>query len=253
MSNVNKLSKSIKPDAPKVRTGTLVSYVGSYATVNIDGAELLLPMLDSVNTSVPVGSIMVVQVFAGTGYVIGSLNNTDRAPSGAFTGSYANAPVPKPSNLGFSYTNFSPRQVGTYSVGVIPFVLNSTSSLSSSGGSETAAFWFYGTNAFSSLVGKTLQSVEVYVSPLQSANDSYPLSYVSHTSATRPSTTFSYGAAGSQNASQSGWVTLPSGFVTELGSNLNNWGVGFQVNGFTQTASQRASAPYGTIRVGWTN
>jgi hypothetical protein len=253
MSNSNKLSKAIKPAGPKIRTGTLVSYVGSYATVNVDGTELLLPMLDSVNTSVPVGSVMVVQVFGGSGYVIGSLNNTDRAPSGAFTGSYLNAPVPKPSNLGFNYTNFSSRQVGTYSVGALPFVLNSTTALSSNANSETAAFWFYGANAFSSLVGKTLQSVEVYVSPLQSANDSYPLSYVSHTSATRPSTTFSYGAAGSQNAFQSGWVTLPSAFVTELASNLNNWGVGFQVNGINQTASQRASAPYGTIRVGWTN
>lgn len=253
MSNSNKLSKAIKPAGPKIRTGILVSYVGSYATVNVDGTELLLPMLDSVNTSVPVGSVMVVQVFGGTGYVIGSLNNTDRAPSGAFTGSYANAPVPKPSNFGFSYTNFSPRQVGTYSVGALPYTLNSTSSLSSSGNAETAAFWFYGTNAFSSLVGKTLETVEVYVSPLQNADDRYPLSYVSHTSATRPTTTFSFGSAGSQNSSQSGWVSLPTAFATQLASNLNGWGVGFLVNGINQTASQRASAPYGTLRIGWTN
>lgn len=246
------LAKVVKaPSGPKVKTGVLVSYVGSYATVNIEGSELLLPMLDSVDTAVPVGSTVVCQVFGSSGYVIGSLNNANRAPSGAFTGSYSNAPVPRPSNLGYSYTNFTARQYGTFNTDVIPFTVTSTTATFANG-SGNAGFWFYGSNAFSSLIGKNIQSVEVYISPLQVAEDSYPLTFYPHRAATRPSTTFVIGS-GTSTASSSGWLTLSNTIVNDFKTNLSAWGVGFSVSGVTQTATLRAPAPYGTLRVGWTN
>lgn len=244
------LSKAITPSGPKVKTGVLVSYVGSYATVNIDGAELLLPMLDSVDTAVPVGSTVVVSVHGNTGYVIGSLNNQSRTASGAFTGSYANGPVPRPSNLGYQYTNFSARQVGTFNIDALPFTLTSTTAVFADPNGN-AGFWFYGTNAFSSLAGKTIQSLEVYISPLLGASDAYPIYMLDHYANTRPTTTFSGGSAYQAN-SKSGWVTLDNTFLTEFRSNYaTGFGVGFRTS--TTYATLRASAPYGTLRVGWTN
>jgi hypothetical protein len=208
-------------------------------------------MLDSVDTAIPVGSTVVCQVHGQTGYIIGSLNNTSRTPSGAFSGNYLNAPVPRPSNLGFSYTNFSARQVGTFGIGQLPFTVVSTTALSANGNSEHAGFWFYGANAFSSLYGKTIETVEIFVSPLVLESDSYPVTFFPHYSATRPSTTFALGSP-NQNSSNSGWVTLSTSFVNDLKVNLNAWGIGFLVSGLNQTANLRPAAPYGTLRVGWT-
>lgn len=245
------LAKAVKPAGPKIKTGILVSYVGAYATVNIEGAELLMPMLDSVDTAVPVGSTVVCQVYGGTGYVIGALGNANRTASGTFTGSYYNPPVPRPSNLGYQYTNFTARQIGTFNTAALPYTVTSTTTLfaDNTGSTTNTGYWFYGANAFSSLTGKTIQSVEIYVSPFLLDTNTYPMTFISHKAATRPSTTFTQGI-GSTNSSMSGWVTLGTDFVNELKTNLSAWGVGFISN---TTANLRPSAPYGTLRVGWTN
>lgn len=249
MSKTNKLAKQLKPAGPKIKTGILVSYTGASATVNIDGSELLLPMLDSISTTAPIGSTVVCSVNGASGYIIGTLNNTSRTASGSYTGSYWNPPVPKPSNLGYSYTNFMPAQVGTFNIQVVPFTVTSTTTLFANGNPGDAGFWFYGTNAFSSLTGKNIQSVEVYMSPLLLDTNTYPLTVISHKAATRPATTFTLGI-GSQNSSASGWVNLGSDFVNELKTSLTAWGVGFSS---LTTANLRPNTPYGTLRVGWTN
>lgn len=249
MSAKKSLSKAVKPAGPKIKTGILVSYVGSYATVNIEGSDLLLPMLDSVDTAVPVGSTMVCQVFGSTGYVIGSLNNTSRTASGAFTGNYLNAPVPRPSSLGFQYTNFTARQFGTFQTQTIPFTVTSTTQTFADVNGNTG-YWFYGTNAFSSLNGRNIQTIEVFLSPMIGANDSYPLFVTDHYAATRPSTTFLQGG-GYQSVSRSGWITLDNTILNDFKANFNTgFGVGFYSN---TVANLRPAAPYGTLRVGWTN
>lgn len=250
MSAKKKLAKAVKPASPKIKTGILVSYVGSYATVNIEGSDLLLPMLDSVDTAVPVGSTMVCQVYGSSGYVIGSLNNTSRIASDSHTGSYYNPPVPKPSTLGYNYTNFSARQYGTFNIDILPFTVTSTAQTFADA-TGNAGYWFYGTNAFTSLSSKTIQSIEVFLSPIVNSSDSYPIYMLDHSATTRPSTTFTQ-LRGFQTVSKSGWVTLDSTILADFKANyLSGFGVGFRTG--VNQATLKASAPYGTLRVGWTN
>jgi hypothetical protein len=243
MANV--LAKAVKNDTPKVKTGVLVNYNGYLATVAIEGQQLTLPMMDSVSSTVAVGSTVVCQVFGKSGYVIGSLNTVSRTSSGAWTGGISNPPVPKPSTAGYGYSNFSPTNRGAYDDNSGLFT-TATSVFTQS--ATTGGAWFYGTGAFSSLAGKTVQSIEVYLPPLTSGE--YPLNVAYHLRATRPT-----GVAGFSGSpvtrNSSGWVALPTAWNSILQSNLNGFGVGITTN--TNTATIANALPFGTLRIGWSN
>jgi hypothetical protein len=238
------LAKTVKKDVPKVKTGVLVSYVGSLATVAIDGQQMTLPMLDSVSSTIAVGSTVVCQVYGNSGFVIGSVNTVSRTASAAWTGGFSNPPVPRPSNRGYGYSNFSPVSRGAYDD---TSGLFSAASSTFTQSSTTGGAWFYGTGAFSSLAGRTVQSIEVYLPPLTSG--AYPLNMAYHTYATRP--TGIAGLTSPTARSSSGWVALPTAWNTVLQSNLNAFGVGISTG--TNTAVISNALPYGTLRIGWSN
>jgi len=241
---IQSFSKQVSKDAPVVRTGILQSYNGYIAQVAIDGNVLNLPMLDSVSATIPVGSTVVCQVFGASGYVIGSVNTVSRTASTTWTGGFGNPPVPKPSNAGLTFTTFAVKQAATWGT---PGTLTSTTVLTQD--TESVGAWFYGANAFSSLAGKTIKSLEVYLPALKNTTDAYPLKFNYHTSAARASYSPSFSGT-TQTISSSGWVTLSSSFVTGLSSNLSAFGLG--ISG-TPTASISGAAPFGTLRIGWSN
>jgi hypothetical protein len=238
-------AQSLKPSVPRVKTGVLVSYTGSLATVAIEGQQMTLPMLDSVSTTIAVGSTVVCQVYGNSGFIIGSVNTVSRSASGAWTGGFSNPPVPKPSTQGFGYSNFSPIGLGAYDDTSGTFSA-ATSSFTQS--STTGGAWFFGASAFSSLSSRTIQSIEVYLPPLTSG--SYPLNVAYHLYATRPG-----GVAGFSGTpvtrSASGWVALPTTWNSVMQSNLTKFGVGISTS--TNTAVISNGLPYGTLRIGWSN
>jgi hypothetical protein len=241
MAGLSTLTK--RDDVPKLATGVLVSYTGSLATVNIRGQQLTLPMLDSVSSSIAVGSTVLCQVNKNSGFVIGSVNTVSRTTSAAWTGGFSNPPVPRPSTQGIYYSNISPNArrgyddfSGTFSGSPPSFTQNDVS-----GGA-----WFYGSTAFSSLSGKTLVSLEVYLPALSSGT--YPLAMAYHLYANPPGGLGGFGSV-PVNRSGSGWVSLPSTWVTTLASNLSGFGVGVTTS--TNTAVISNALPYGTLRIGW--
>lgn len=236
-------AKAVKKDVPRVKTGVLVSYNGYQATVAIEGQQMTLPVLDSVSTTIAVGSTVVCQVYGNSGFVIGSVNTVSRSASGAWTGGFSNPPVPRPSTKGYGYTNFSWSQVGAYD--------DSAGTFSAAGSTFTQSLttggaWFYGSGAFNSLSGRTIQSIEVYLPPLSSG--AYPLKLSYHLYGTRPA---NGGFPVSVSRSTSGWVTLPTDWNAILQANLANFGVGITTS--TNTAVISNSLPYGTLRIGWSN
>jgi hypothetical protein len=237
------LAKTVKKEGPKVKTGTLVSYSGYLATVSIEGQQMTLPMMDSVSTTIPVGSTVVCQVYGNSGFVIGSVNTVSRTTSAAWTGGFSNPPVPRPSSKGYGYSNFSPTQTGAYD--------DSAGSFSAAGSTftqstTTGGAWFYGSGAFTSLSTRTVQSIEVYLPPLTSG--AYPLNLAYHLYGTRPA----LGGMNSPTArSASGWVTLPTAWNSVLQANLSNFGVGVTTGSNTAVISN--ALPYGTLRIGWSN
>ena len=237
------VNQRINPETTKVKTGILQSYSGTLAQVNIDGNTLNLPMLDTIGTPA-VGSTVVCQVFGSTGYVIGTLNTNSRSASGFWTGGVNNPPVPNPSIPAASYSTFLPTQNGAWDSGA---ALWSAGAFAQNNTGPNGAAWFYGAGAFSSLTGKTLISLEVYISGLLSG--AYPLNFTYHTLSVR-GTTNSGGLDSNATAqrSTSGWVSLPPAFVTALSANLSAFGVGIYGG---QAASLNPALPYGTLRIGW--
>lgn len=241
MADLSTLTK--RDDVPKLATGVLVSYTGSLATVNIRGQQLTLPMLDSVSSTIAIGSTVLCQVNKNSGFVIGSVNTVSRTTSATWTGGYSNPPVPRPSTQGVYYSNVSPNSVGAYedlsgtwSATSAQFTQNTTQ-----GGG-----WFYGATGFSSLTGKTLVSLEVYLPTLTSGT--YPLTVGYHLLATRPSSA-GMSPTGGVSRSTSGWVALPSSFVTALSGSLSAFGIGIVPSANTAVISN--ALPFGTLRIGW--
>jgi hypothetical protein len=239
------LAQSLKPSVPKVKTGVLISYQNSVATVAIDGAQMTLPMLDSVSSSIAVGSTVVCQVYGSSGFVIGSVNTVSRTASAVWTGQIGNPPVPRPSSKGFSYSNFSPITRGAYDDNTGLFTA-ATSQFTQS--PTTGGAWFYGATAFSSLASRTIQSIEVYLPPLSSG--AYPLNMAYHLHATRPTGVSGFSGTSAER-STAGWVALPTTWNSAMQSNLSNFGVGISTAANSAVISN--ALPYGTLRIGWSN
>ena len=250
---ISRYAKATTKDHPKIKNGVLISYAGTLAQVSIDGVTLSLQMLDSVSATIPVGTTVVCQVHGMTGYVIGSLATTSRSASGTWAGGYSNPPVPSPATLASNYLQVTPfggaNGSGNYNDSTASWAALS-SGFQQDPVNSIGSAWFYGSTAFASVASKTLISLEVYLPSLSSGN--YPLNFAWHNFATRPS-----GSPGGFQADRalrytSGWVTLPTAFVTALGSNLSAFGIGIMGDVGTQQATLSSSAsPYGTLRIGW--
>jgi hypothetical protein len=261
MLPIARVASTLSKDVTKVKNGTLVYYNGSTAQVQIDGNILTLQVLDSVGTSLPVGTTVVCQVHGMTGYVIGSLGTVTRAASGTWTGSVYNPPVPRPNTFGITYSTFAPTSFGVFEslygtqlTGQNKLIQSGSYYVTTALGSGNAAIksaWFYGANAFTALSGKTIKSVEIYIPNLTNSADSYPLNFQYHTLATTPGSYASVALTGTtQNVSQGGWVTLSSAFITGLSGSLTAFGVG--ISG-TPQATLTGASPFGTLRIGWSN
>jgi hypothetical protein len=207
-------------------------------------------MLDGFTPSA-VGITVICQVFGSTGYVIGSLNTNSRSASATWTGGYNNPPVPNPSVPNATFSTFLPAQAGQYvdATGNNTNVTITGGQFYQNGVTADGGSWYYGSTAFSSLTGKTILSVEVYLPGLTSGT--YPLNIGWHTNATRPSlggnASFDF-----VTRSTSGWVSLPATFATALSTHLTGFGVGIYGNSVAiPFATISAATPYGTLRIGW--
>lgn len=237
------VSGQSQKDKVRLVTGTLVSYNGSLATVNVQGQNLTLTMMDSVSSTIAIGSTVVCQVSKGAGFVIGSVNTVSRTQSAVWTGGFSNPPVPRPITTGLSYTNVSPTQIGAYED--ISGTWSNGAGANMTQSTISAGAWFYG-SSFTSLSGKNLQSLEIYLPPL--ASGSYPLNVGYLLVANRPAST-GIPPFNAVARSTSGWVSLPSSFVTALSGSLNAFAVGLSLS--SNTASINPALPYGTLRIGW--
>jgi hypothetical protein len=261
MLPIARMASAVNKDTVKVKNGILVYYSGSTAQVQIDGNVLNLQVLDSVGTSLPVGTTVVCQVHGMTGYVIGSLNTVSRATSGTWTGSVYNPPVPRPNTAGINYTTFAPASFGVYE-NLYGTKITSAKLIQSNSyfvtvpnlGSGNAAIksgWFYGSNAFTGLTGKTIKTVEIFIPNLTDSTDAYPLNFQYHTLATAASSFAGLTLTGTaQTVSAGGWVSLSTTFVAGLSANLTAFGVG--ISG-TPQATLSGTSPFGTLRIGWSN
>lgn len=254
---IHKLTKKVSKDIIVMKTGTLISYGGGVATVEIEGGNVTLPMMDSIPATVPLGTAVICAVHGRTGIVIGTLNTTTRTNSDIYVG-VGNPPPPTPSKT--RYTTYSPKATGVWNN------INHTWSKNPSKvrqgddyttktvngnkttthtGSYTGA-WFYGsTSRFLDLETRTIESIEIFIGALATKSDAYPFHFYTHESASIPSSALSLDN-GPVSRQASGWVSLPIEYAESLIQN----GGGIAIKG-TPNASLLTKTPYGTIRIGW--
>lgn len=258
-AHISKAAKKLAPPIPVVKTGVLLAITGNLGTVNINGANVTLPMLDHISTSITIGTIVACQVQGNSGIIIGSLGTVTRSTATMpLNFNVPNPSPPRPVLNSLYYTTYFPTGASTWDgtqwYQAYSNAGNGTGGFGIAGlpqpkeaiaqDTGKTGIFVYGQGRFGDLSNKTIKSIEIYVPNAGTGSTTYK--FYSHTHAAVPAGAPTISNGPSTVSAVGGWIAMPSTMFSAFQAGT----AGLAISGSPANAIFTAS-PYGTIRIGW--